>query len=43
MDILRLIRASLEHKQQYESMMDEWEEFGGRLNPGALRRYSHTQ
>lgn len=43
MDILRLIRPSLEHKQQYEAMMDEWEEFGGRLNPGALRRYSHTR
>lgn len=43
MDILSLIRPSLEHKQQYEAMMDEWEEFGGRLNPGALRRYSHTQ
>lgn len=43
MDILRLIRPSLEHKQQYEAMMDEWEKFGGRLNPGALRRYSHTR
>lgn len=43
MDILRLIRPSLEHKQQYEAMMDEWEEYGGRLNPGALRRYSHTR
>ena len=23
--------------------MDEWERFGGRLNPGALRRYSRAQ
>lgn len=24
-------------------MMDEWEAFGGRLNPGALRRYSNVR
>lgn len=40
MEELRLVRPSLEHKKQYEEMMDEWEAFGGRLNPGALRRYS---
>ena len=33
----------MEHKRQYEEMMDEWEGFGGRLNPGALRRYSHAR
>lgn len=43
MEELRLVRPSLEHKQQYEEMMDEWEAFGGRLNPGALRRYSHRE
>lgn len=43
MEELRLIRPSSEHKQQYEAMMDEWEAFGGRLNPGALRRYSHAR
>ena len=37
---LRLVRPALEHKTEYEAMMDEWEAFGGRLNPGALRRYS---
>ena len=40
MEELRLVRPSEGHKLQYESMMDEWEAFGGRLNPGALRRYS---
>lgn len=43
MEELRLIRPLSEHKRQYEAMMDEWEAFGGRLNPGALRRYSHAQ
>ena len=41
MDELRLTRPLLEHRQQYEAMMDEWEGFGGRLNPGALRRCTH--
>lgn len=40
---LKLIRPSLDHKRQYEDMMDEWEAFGGRLNPGALRRYSNVR
>lgn len=40
MEELKLVRPSEEHKLQYESMMDEWEAFGGRLNPGALRRFS---
>ncbi len=43
MEELRLVRPSIEHKLQYEEMMDEWESFGGRLNPGALRRYSPIQ
>ena len=38
-----LVRPSIEYKKQYEEMMNEWENFGGRLNPGALRRYSHSQ
>ena len=40
---LKLVRPSLEHKFMYEAMMDEWEAFGGRLNPGALRRYSNVR
>ena len=43
MEELRLVRPSEEHKLQYEAMMDEWETFGGRLNPGALRRYSYKR
>ena len=43
MEELRLVRPSEEHKSQYEAMMDEWESFGGRLNPGALRRYSNKR
>jgi len=36
-----LVRPLENHREQYEEMMDEWESFGGRLNPGALRRYSY--
>lgn len=43
MEDLILVRPSFEHKLQYEAMMDEWEAYGGRLNPGALRRYSKVQ
>lgn len=43
MEELKLVMPSMEYKRQYEEMMDEWESFGGRLNPGALRRYSHKQ
>lgn len=43
MEEWKLVRPSMEHKQEYEEMMDEWEKFGGRLNPGALRRYSYTR
>lgn len=43
MEELRLVRPSLEHKKLYEEMMDEWEAFGGRLNPGALRRYNRVE
>lgn len=39
----RLVRPGPEHQALYEAMMDEWEAFGGRLNPGALRRWSHRQ
>lgn len=40
---LSLEIPSFMHKQQYEEMMDEWEAFGGRLNPGALKRFDKTQ
>ena len=40
---LKLIHPSIEHKKQDEDMMDEWENYGGRLNPGALRRYGNLQ
>lgn len=43
MENLFLVRPRYEHKAQYEEMMDEWEEQGGRLNPGALRRFSNSQ
>ena len=43
MEDLYLERPSFKHKEQYESMMNEWETYGGRLNPGALRRYSHIE
>ena len=43
MEEFKLERPSQEHKLQYESMMDEWESFGGRLNPGALKRFSNKQ
>ena len=43
MEELKLVRPSIEHKRQYQEMMDEWESFGGRLNPGSLRRYSHRR
>ena len=43
MQQLKLVRPSIEYKHQYESMMEEWESFGGRLNPGALRRYSNKR
>lgn len=39
---LCLVQPTMEHKALYEEMMDEWEEFGGRINPGAMRRY-HKQ
>ena len=31
-----LVQPSIEYKNQYEKMMNEWENFGGRLNPGDL-------
>lgn len=37
---LKLEIPSMAHKERYEDMMDEWEAYGGRLNPGALRRRS---
>ncbi len=40
---LKLVRPLLEHKPLYEEMMDEWESYGGRINPGAIRRYSNVQ
>ncbi len=43
MQKLKLVRPLPEHKFLYETMMDEWETFGGRINPGALRRYSKVR
>ena len=43
MDEVYLTRPSIEHKSQYESMMDEWELYSSRLNPGALSRYSNRR
>ena len=40
MEGLRLERPTPGHKARYEAMMEEWEGYGGRLNPGAIRRYS---
>ena len=39
----QLVHPSMLHKRQYEEMMDEWEAFGGRINPGAIRRYASGQ
>lgn len=36
MEDLYLERPSLKHKEQYEAMMNEWEAYGGRLNPGGI-------
>jgi len=38
--MLRLEKPTPVHQVRYEAMMDEWEAQGGRINPGALRRYS---
>lgn len=43
MKYLELVRPSIEHESKYEAMMDEWEAYGGRINPGALKRYSNLQ
>ena len=40
MEQLRLVQPTMEHKARFEEMMDEWEAFGGRINPGAMRRYN---
>lgn len=37
---LRLETPGAEHRERYEEMMEEWEGYGGRLNPGAMRRRS---
>ena len=42
MEHLVLVRPDSLHKARYEEMMDEWERYGGRINPGALRRVSGT-
>ena len=34
---LRLVLPGLCHREQYLQMMAEWQDYGGRLNPGALR------
>jgi predicted acetyltransferase len=38
---LHLEMPKIKHKEEYEKMMNEWEGYGGRINPGALRRYSN--
>ncbi len=38
MSELFLTIPTIKHKQHYEEMMNEWELYGGRLNPGALQR-----
>jgi predicted acetyltransferase len=43
MDKLFLVKPSVKHKKEYEEMMEEWERYGGRLHPGALRNYSDKQ
>ena len=43
MEDLFLIQPANDHEAQYEAMMDEWEDYGGRINPGALSRFSHSQ
>lgn len=43
MEKLRLVEPDPSHKEQYEDMMAEWEKYGGRLNPGALRRWSNSR
>ncbi len=43
MEEFLLLRPEVIHETQYEDMMVEWEEYGGRLNPGALRRFSNSQ
>lgn len=40
---MKLAEPDICCKKQYEEMMTEWEEAGGRLNPGALRRWSKSQ
>ena len=37
---LRLETPGAEHRGRYEEMMEEWEGYSGRLNPGAMRRRS---
>ena len=39
MEQLCLVVPAMEHKARFEEMMEEWESFGGRINPGAMRRY----
>ena len=42
MENFRLEQPSINHKQLYNDMMDEWEKYGGRLNPLALKRDNVT-
>ncbi len=43
MQELKLVRPLPEHRLMCEAMMDEWEAFGGRMNPGAIRRFSNLR
>ena len=43
MDSFILEQPTSGHEIQYIEMMDEWDAFGGRLNPGALSRFSNSQ
>ena len=38
MDNVYLVLPSIEHEQSYTNMMVEWENAGGHIYPGAIRR-----
>jgi predicted acetyltransferase len=39
MDKIFLEKPLLQHKAEYEIMMEEWINYGGRIHPGALKNY----
>jgi len=42
MDKIFLEKPLLQHKVEYEIMMEEWINYGGRIHPGALKNYSNN-